>query len=96
MNKKRFEWKKELKYVDEFVYDNKTDKKLDEEDMYELLNALYEENRELTRMIVDVLYQVKFEQSYSTPVCSATVLISPKMYQKLSKKFKKETWWKDD
>ena len=49
MNEKRFQWNERIegRIVEEFVVDNLTKKELDEEDMYELLNDLSDENKEL-------------------------------------------------
>ena len=49
MNEKRFQWNERIegRIVEEFVVDNLTKKELDEEDMYELLNDLSDENKQL-------------------------------------------------
>ena len=49
MNEKRFQWNERIegRIVEEFVVDNLTKKELDEEGMYELLNDLSDENKQL-------------------------------------------------
>lgn len=49
MTKKRFIWEEKIvgNIVDEFVVDTLNDNRLDEEDMYYLLNELNDENKEL-------------------------------------------------
>ena len=52
MNEKRFQWNERIegRIVEEFVVDNLTKKELDEEDMYELLNDLSDENEQLKQI----------------------------------------------
>ena len=60
MNEKRFQWNERIegRIVEEFVVDNLTKKELDEEDMYELLNDLSDENKQLKQFKEDVFNKI--------------------------------------
>lgn len=54
----------------------------------DLLNNLHDENEELKQIIKDIMYQVEYESSYSTPICKVSVFITPKMYKIFSEMLK--------
>ena len=62
MNEKRFQWNERIegRIVEEFVVDNLTKKELDEEDMYELLNDLSDENEQLKQHNTELINKIDF------------------------------------
>lgn len=62
MNEKRFQWNERIegRIVEEFVVDNLTKKELDEEDMYELLNDLSDENEQLKQRNSELINKIDF------------------------------------
>ena len=62
MNEKRFQWNERIegRIVEEFVVDNLTKKELDEEDMYELLNDLSNENEQLKQCNAELINKIDF------------------------------------